>query len=226
MQCGGCRAWPATSPPARALTVISPIVGLQNEYVAVGGGGLAGGSDVEPIEAWRARIQLRARKRGRSGSAPDYIDWAEAAGAAPTPNVIAGWAGPATVGVVIAMPNAAGMDRLVPTPTQVAAIVASINQVRPVTDQVVGIAAVQLSQPLTLALNPDTVVGRVRAQAAASAFLASLPIGGLLEQSLLVDAMVQASGAAVQLGQPSGDVQAAPTQMFITGAVTPAAYVP
>ena len=83
------------------------------------------------VEAWRARIKLRARKRGRAGTADDYIDLAEAAGAAPTPNIIRSFAGPATVGVVIAIPNPAGMDRLVPTADQVAAIVASINLVRP-----------------------------------------------------------------------------------------------
>ncbi len=209
------------------LTIISPIVGLQNQSVIVDGNGLAGGSDVEPIEAWRARIELRIRKRGRAGNRDDYIDWAEAAGAAPTPNIIPGWAGPATIGVVVAMPNPAAIDRLVPTPAQLAAIMASIGAVRPVTDQPVGIPAVQLAQPLTMALNPDTVTGRLRAQAAASAFLANLAIGALLERSLLENAIVQASGAAVQLNVPAADVQAAPTHMFTTGGAPPTfvAYV-
>ena len=212
-------------PPGATLSVISPIIGLQNQSVVVDANGLAGGGDIEPPEAWRARILLRIRKRGRAGSAADYIDWAEAAGAAPTPNIIPNWAGPATVGIVIAMPNPGGADRLVPTAAQVAAIVAAIQAVRPVTDQPVGIAAVPLPLPLTMALDPDTVVGRLRAQAAAAAFLARLPIGGKVEHSLLEDAIVQASGAAVQLTLPAGDVQAAPVQMATSGPVMFAAYV-
>ena len=77
-------------------------------------------------------------------------------------------------------------------------------------------AAVQRLQPLSIALNPDTVVGRLRATVAASAFLASVPIGGKLVQDLLQDAMIQASGAAVELLTPAADVQGAPTDLFAT----------
>ena len=200
------------------LTVISPVLGLQNQAVTVGAGGLAGGLDLEAVEDWRARIELRIRKRGRAGNPDDYIQWAEDAGAAPTPNVIANWVGPGSVGVVVAMPNPNGQDRLVPTDAEAAAIAASIGAVRPVTDNVVTVKAVQLAQPLTIALDPDTVVGRARATAAAASYLATLPIGGKLRHDKLEGVIGAASGADVELLVPAADVQAAPSQMFIIGA--------
>lgn len=204
-------------PVGYSLQIISPVIGLQNQQVIVAAGGLAGGYDAEAPAAWRARILLRIRKRGRCGNRDDYIDWAEASGAAPTPNVIPRWVGPGSVGVVVAMPNPAGADRLVPTAAQVAAIAFGIEPARPVTAQVVVLAAVQRLQPLTIALDPDTVVGRARALAAAAAYLAALPIGGLLRHDRLEGAILQASGADVELITPAGDVQGGGTDMFAAG---------
>ncbi len=205
------------------LTIVSPVIGLQNQQVTVDAGGLAGGADAEPVAAWRARILLRIRKRGQSGNDGDYVEWAESAGAAPSPSVIDGWVGPGSVGVVFALPNPGG-DRLAPTPAQVAAMQAALNLVRPITAQVVAIAAVQLAVPLTVALAADTVVGRALAAAAAQAFIAAVPIGGLLDHSQLADAMLQACGCGVEIVQPPGNLQPGPTQMLIIGPVNFVAY--
>jgi len=210
------------------LSIVSAIEGLQNQTVTVGTGGIAGGDDAEATEAWRARILLRIRKRGQSGNDDDYIEWSEANGAAPAPNVIPSWVGPGSVGVVFAMPApttpGSPPDRLVPTPTQVTAMQTALDIVRPVTAQVVAVAAVQTVVPLTIALATDSVINRKLATAAAQVYIAANAIGGLLDKSELEDAVLQAVGCGVEISVPAGNVQAAPSQMLTIGAVDWATY--
>ena len=184
------------------LTVISAVLGLQNGVGVVGAGGLAGGTPVESVAAWRGRIQQRIRKRGRAGAVYDYVDWAEANGAASDGggvNVVESWVGAGSVGVIFALPNPAGPDRLVPSPAQVAAMQAAIDQVRPVTAQVIVLGAIPTPLPLTMALATDTVVNRANATSAAQAFIAANPIGGLLDHSRLEDAVLNATGSGVEI---------------------------
>ena len=219
--------------PGTELTVISAIAGLQNQAATVDPNGIAGGADAEAFEAWRARIILRIQKRGAAGDANDYIEWAEANGAAPAPNVIPNWVGPGTVALVFALPPLQASaavpspppDRVVPTVAQVSAMQAAINLVRPVTAQVTVLGATQTALPLTIALANDTVVNRALAEAAARQFIAANAIGGLLDRSELVDAVLQATGCGVEISAPAANVQAAPTQMLTIGTAGFVAYV-
>ena len=209
------------------LTIISAVQGLQNGTVTVGPGGIAGGTAIEATEAWRGRILQRIRKRGRAGAQGDYVDWAEANGAASeggSVNEVASWVGPGSLAVIFALPNPAGPDRLVPTIAQVAVMQAAIDQVRPVTARVIVLAAVARAVPMTMALANDTVVNRAIATSAAQVYIAANAIGGLLDHSRLEDAVLQATGSGVEISVPAGNVQAAATEMLTIGAVTWTAY--
>ncbi len=207
------------------LTIISTVLGLQLQTVTVGTGGLAGGDDIEDFELWRARILARKRKQGQAGNAADYLGWASAAGAvAAYTQFIPKWAGPTVHAVFIAMPNPAGGAPLIPTAAQVAAVQASIDAVRPATDQPVVIACTQPVQALTMALAKDTVANRALATNTFGAFILTLPIGGLLDVSLLEDAIIQATNSGVQITVPAGDVQAAAGQWLSPGVPNFVAY--
>ena len=122
------------------------------------------------------------------------------------------------------MPNPAGGAPLVPTAAQVAAVQATVDAVRPITDQPVVIAGTPDIIAPTLALAKDTVANRALANAAFAAFLTTVPIGGLLDQSRLEDAIIQATNSGVELTSPAANVQAKPGQLLTAGALTFVAY--
>ncbi len=59
----------------QALTVLSPLTGLDSDAV-VGTGGIVGGVDQESIEALRSRLVTRTQQRPQGGAAADYRSWA------------------------------------------------------------------------------------------------------------------------------------------------------
>ena len=207
------------------LTIISTVLGLQLQKVTVCAGGLAGGDDIEDFELWRGRILARKRKQGQAGNVADYLGWASDAGVASAyTQVVPRWAGPTVHAIFIAMPNPAGGAPLVPTAAQVAAVQATVDAVRPITDQPVVIAGTPDIIAPTLALAKDTVANRALANAAFAAFLTTVPIGGLLDQSRLEDAIIQATNSGVELTSPAANVQAEPGQLLTAGALTFVAY--
>lgn len=207
------------------LTIISPVLGLQLQTVTVGAGGLAGGLDIEAIDAWRQRVLTRKRKQGQAGNEADYKSWAADAGvAAAYTNVVRQWAGVTVHAIFIAMPNPVGGEPLAPTPAQVAAVQAAVDLVRPLTDDPLVIACAPLAVPLALALAKDTVANRALASVAFLAFLVTIPIGGLLDRSLLEDAIIQATGSGVEIVSPAANLASAPNQLLVAGPITWGVY--
>lgn len=199
-----------------SLALVSPLNGVAVQSAVVDPSGLAGGADAESLDAWRARILLRIRTPGAGGSAHDYVRWAKAAGAAYV-GVVPGWVGAGSVGVIVAMAGPAAA-----TPAQVAAIQAYINNLAPVTANVVVLAATLQAVPVTLWVSPDTVAVQAAAQQALALFFSqNAEIGGTITYSGLDGAITTGSGDVEQfISVPAADVTVAATQLPVLGAVT------
>lgn len=69
-------------PDGAQLTLVDPLPGLAGT-LTVGSAGLAGGADVESLEAWRARVvdewQTLTTQGSRGGRRVDYVYWARSA---------------------------------------------------------------------------------------------------------------------------------------------------
>jgi uncharacterized phage protein gp47/JayE len=134
-----------------SLTLTSPVVGVN--AVATAETALAGGADVEGIEAWRARIMARIRKPPQGGADYDYIAWAKE-----VPGVTRAWVypmehGPGTVVVRFVRDGDAS---IIPDSGEVAAVQAHIDAVRPVTASTYVLAPVPTVQDFTIQLTPNT----------------------------------------------------------------------
>lgn len=81
------------------LTLVSPVQGLSSAGVA---DTITGGTDVEDMEQWRARIIDRWYYMPQSGADPDYVVWAESVQGITRAWTLRNWMGPGTVGVLCA----------------------------------------------------------------------------------------------------------------------------
>jgi uncharacterized phage protein gp47/JayE len=189
-----------------ALTVTTPQSGLTSQAATVAAGGITGGTDLESIASWRARILAQIRLEPAGGSAADYVAWAKAAlsGVAQAVVVDQSAAGNA-VSIVIAM---TGLT--VPTAGQVAEVQAYINNLRPVTALPTVFACNLNPINVTLTLNPDTPTIRAAAAAAlALSFEQDATIGGTTYLSRLNNAVSSSDGEySHELVAPAADVAA------------------
>lgn len=197
-----------------ALTLATPFAGLSGATVSAGG---IAGQDDEALESWRARILRRIRVGPDYGQTGSY---ARAALSVPGVGYAVErplWLGAGSVGVVVAMAGPA-----VPSGGQLAQVQAALDAMRPVTANVLAVAASLSPVAVTLSLNPDTVVTRAAVQSALAAFfLSEGAIGGTLYRSRLVEAISSASGEySHSLTAPSGDVALGATSLATLGTVT------
>lgn len=113
------------------LTIASGLSGpgASTATAAVAAGGLAGGTDVEDDEAFRARILFRKRAPPHGGSAADYVIWSSEVTGVTRVFVERLYAGPGSVRVYVLM------DGLypdgIPLPGDVARVQAHIDLLRP-----------------------------------------------------------------------------------------------
>jgi hypothetical protein len=99
--------------------------------------------------------------------------------------VAPGWSGPGTVGVVLTMAG----DTL-PDSGDPAAVAAAIDPLRPVTAEVVVVAATLIEVDPLIYLTPDTAATRAAAEAACDLFFAALQIGEVFYPSRLSEALL------------------------------------
>ena len=194
------------------LTLVSAVAGISG--VAVDGSGLAGGFDIEEVEAWRSRILLRVRQRSAAGTVAQYTELADAAGAGSV-NVVPGWLGEHTVGVIVLMPGP-----VVPTAAQVATIQSYIDAKRPVRGNVTVVAGQIVTRNPTISLNPDTVNARALVAGAVSTYYAGIGLGGWIYTSQLSDAISSIAGEVSHfVSDPTADEQLAANQAPVLGAI-------
>lgn len=145
---------------ATALTLTTSIVGVN--AVATAQTALAGGADLEDVEAWRARILARIRKPPQGGAVYDYEAWALAVPGVTRAWVFPGEQGDGTVVVRFVRDDDASM---IPDAGEVATVQAAIDAVRPVTAAVYALAPIATLQNYSIQLLPDTPAIRVAVEA-------------------------------------------------------------
>jgi uncharacterized phage protein gp47/JayE len=135
-----------------SLTFVSPVVGVASSGT-VNAPGIAGAGDEEGDEALRARLLARIRNPPQGGSKADYEAWAlEVAG------VTRAWvyprhSGPGTVGLTFVMD---GREDIIPTEDDIAAVVAHVEALMPVTPELLCFAPIPDDIDMTIELTPDT----------------------------------------------------------------------
>jgi uncharacterized phage protein gp47/JayE len=204
-------------PAGAVLTLASPISGLSPQSATVAAGGLAGGTDIETQDSWKARILQRIRNPPMGGAAADYPTWVGQISPGAIVAVKPNWVGNGTVGLVVAMPGP-----VVPSAPQLAAIAAYIQTVRPVTGQLVMVPAILRPVDISLHLSPDTVAIRAATLSALALFFSQdAAIGGTIFTTRLDNAISNASGEySHERALPSADVVAGATEIPVLGTVT------
>lgn len=196
-----------------SLILVSTVAGIST--ATVDGAGIAGGDDIEDVEAWRARILARVRKRSAGGTVAQYEQLATDIGASYV-NVVPGWLGKNTVGIIVLLPGP-----VVPTPAQIATIQAYIDGVRPVRGNATVVPGQTMPQNPTISLNPDTQTARTAVQSAVAAYYAGIKMGGWLYVSGLSDAISSVAGETSHfISVPTVDAQLAANQVPVLGQIT------
>lgn len=199
------------------MTMVSPISGVQSTVTV---GACSGGADVETDDELRARLLQAIRNPAQGGSASDYVGWALS-----VPGVTRAWCypgelGPRSVVVRFVRDNDAS---IIPDSTEVAAVQAYIDPLRPVTDQLTVVAPVLSPVNFTISgLSPNTAA----VQSAVTAELADLfareaKPGGAILLSHIRAAISLASGEDdYVLVSPTANVTKATGQIASLGVIT------
>lgn len=140
---------------ATSLTLTSPIAGVNSVVTAQTA--LAGGADMETLEAWRARILARIRQVPQGGAKADYEAWA-----LEVPGVTRAWVYPGEQGAGTVVVRFVRDDdgSMIPDAGEVATVQSAIDLVRPVTATTYVVAPIPAIQNFTIQLTPDSAATR------------------------------------------------------------------
>lgn len=201
------------------LELVVPIAGIDGDAL-VGVGGLIGGADVETDAALRFRVLQRIQNPPQGGSTADYVKWALA-----QPGVTRAWClplyfGAGTVGVTFVTDDAPAGP--IPTPGEVDALQAYIDELRPVTAQVFVFAPEELLLEPVLSIVPDTPAMRAAVEASIEDLLRREAVPGQpLYLSHLREAISTTPGEIDhQVVAPAADVSTSTAQLLVLGAIT------
>lgn len=201
----------------QALTLASPVAGVQPSAVA---SALVGGADEESDDALRARLISRIQTPPHGGSAADYRAWA-----LEVPGVTRAWSYPLELGagtVTVRFMRDDDSGGAIPDAGEVAAVLAHINTLRPVTAQVTVVAPVGVPLNLTLSVTPNSAA----VKAAVEAELADLirreaePGGTLLLSHIRAAISAAAGETNYTMSAPTADVVSALGDITTLGTIT------
>lgn len=138
----------------QALNFLSPITGVLSS-TAVQAPGIAGGSDIETIDALRVRVLDRMQSPPRGGTTSDYVEWAKAA----HPDVTRAWAtgqemAANSVTVRVLTDDVDGGP--IPSSEVLDDVAEYISTRRPVTAEVYVVAPTAVELDLSIAISPNT----------------------------------------------------------------------
>jgi len=163
-----------------SLSLVSPVAGVQATVTA---GLLSGGADVETDDALRARLLTRLQTPPQGGAASDYSTWALQVSGVTRAWVYAQELGVGTVTVRFVRDNDGTGSAIIPDSTEVAAVQAYIDALRPVTAQVTVVAPVAVPLNFQISgLTPATADVQAAVQAELQDLLLreAVPGGNLL----------------------------------------------
>lgn len=202
---------------AGAINLLSPIAGLTSQ-ATIAAGGLTGGADTEMDEAHRERVMARIQQPAHGGAGFDYVTWA-----LEQPGVTRAWVYPQELGLGTVTVRFM-MDDIysdgIPLASDVNALQAAIDLVRPVTADVTVVAPV--ADPLniaTLSITPSNSIIQAAIEAeVADLILRSSEPGGTSLISHLREAISIAAGETDHaLTDPSADITRSIGQIAVVG---------
>jgi uncharacterized phage protein gp47/JayE len=186
-----------------ALTILSPIAGI-NSAAVIDSGGLSGGADTESDESYRARVLARKRAPPDTGTRADYIRWA-----LEVPGVTRAWCsaelGPGSVVVRFVRD---GDPSIYPNDSAIAATLAYIQSQAPYPADISCAAPLPQAVDFTLWISPSTAAVReaVAADLAGLVYRSAAP-GSILLISDIGETVGLAAGVADwRLISPASDV--------------------
>lgn len=201
-----------------ALTLSSALAGI-NAAATVQAPGLVGGSDEEGDADLLARFLQRVRQPPEGGSRSDYERWARELPEVTRAWVYPSWMGVGTVGVTYVLD---GREDIFPTADDILEMEAHIDNLKPVTAELIVFAPVARPVDMLIRIAPSTEATRAAVLAElADLFVRDAEPGGLLRISRIREAISLAQGEAYHdLELPSEDPVAGPGEMLTLGEVT------
>lgn len=204
------------APENTELRLLTPVAGVATTGDVLSPG-LTGGSDVESIESIQQRVQARMRDPSKGGSEPDYVAWAQEAGADRA------WAvgmelGPGLVTVRFLVSG----DNPIPSAAQVTTVQAHIDTLRPATATIVVVAPIKIELNPAIQLNPDLPETRAAVVSALRDLLRLEAIPGqVIPRSHITEAISGAPGEYDHvLTSPAADVDPGPGGLVVLGTPT------
>lgn len=210
----------ANAAPGVALTLVSPVPGVQTGTV-VGAPGLLGGVDVESDDDLRERILLRIRTPPMGGREGDYVRWALEVAGVTRAWVVGNHEGWGTVGIWFVTDDDPG--GLIPSAEKVEEVQAHIDERRPVTARATVFAPVAVPLDFALHVTPDDAAVRAAVENSLADLLRREAVpGGTLLLSHIREAISTTPGEEdFQLTSPTADVVAgAAGELPVMGVVT------
>lgn len=200
------------------LSMVSPIAGVDTS-AQITVAGLASGADIEPDDSLRARVLDRIQQPPHGGAKHDYTAWAKE-----VPGVTRAWCTPQELGIgtVTVRFVRDGDASIIPDATEVAAVQAYIDVLRPVTANLTVVAPVAVPIAFQITLTPNSA----SVQAAVEAELRDLLLreaepGSTILISHIREAISLAAGETDHvLVAPAADVTHTVGQMATFGSVT------
>jgi uncharacterized phage protein gp47/JayE len=200
------------------LSFVSALAGVSAQAL-VAAGGITGGSGAEDDDALRARLLSRIQQPPHGGAARDYVAWT-----LEVPGVDRAWVYPGELGIGTVTVRFTVTDPdPIPSSAMVEAVAAHIEDLRPVTAEVVVVAPVGVPLAVTIAdLSPDTPAIRAAIEAElADTLRRQAEPGVLLSRSWIAEAVARAVGERRhRLVLPADDVPHAVGHMPVLGVVS------
>lgn len=173
-----------------ALTLSSAILGV-NAAITVSAAGTRGALE-EDDASLLARLLDRIRTPPRGGSSNDYRAWALTQPGVTRAWVYPGWMGAGTVGVAFVMDQ---REDIIPAPADIEAVQAALDDLRPVTAEVVVFAPTPAPLDIVLRVAPNTPAVRAAVEAELADFFArDAQPGGTIYRSRLSETISLAAG--------------------------------
>lgn len=202
------------------LNFMQPVTGVLSS-VTVEAPGLAGGSDIETIEALRVRVLDRMQSPPRGGTSNDYVEWAKAA----HPDVTRAWVSGQemsanSVTVRLVTDDAAG--GLIPTEQVLEDVEAYIDARRPVTADVYVVAPNPVDLDLEISISPTTQAVKDAVTAELSDLIKrEASPGGTILISRINEAISNAAGESDHtLIEPTENVEHEIGEIAVLGEIT------
>ncbi|QDH35860.1 baseplate J/gp47 family protein [Porphyrobacter sp. YT40] len=211
-------AGPAADLTVGAVLTLSSAVPGVNASLTVTTLGTRGALE-EDDASLLARLLDRIRTPPRGGSSNDYRAWALAQPGVTRAWVYPGWTGAGTVGVAFVMDQ---REDIIPQPEDLAAVQAALDDLRPVTAEVVVFAPTPAPVDIVLRIAPNTPAVQAAVTAELADFLArDAQPGGTIYRSRLSETISLAEGEfSHALELPEDDFTPPPGHIASLGTVT------